>query len=93
MLKSNLEPKNKILNIYLNCQSRSTEPVPVPVQYPVTPTPETQTKTIKVKVRSEERIHLICDTLHSCTVNVINPIYQPSKLEILLPQKIFLSFP
>ena len=31
MLKSNQEPKNKILNIYLNCQPRSNEPVPVPV--------------------------------------------------------------
>jgi len=58
MLKSNLEPKNKILNIYLNCQLKSNEPVlqySSTTQYQVTSLSKTQTELYQsVEVRKRD---------------------------------------
>ena len=91
MLKSNQEPKNKILNIYLNCQPRSNEPVPVPE--PVS------TTSSHIFIRNSNKNfskwrkwgiwrlwgewvirNIICDILHICTVNLSILIYLSSKL-------------
>ena len=100
MLKSNLEPKNKILNIYLNCQLKSNEPVlqyhPVSSHIFIKNSNRTLSKCWSEKegywrLWAEWFIwNIICDTLHFVQINVI--LFNIIRQEITLPEKIFLSF-